>query len=222
MRHVLRLLIVIAVPIVLTMAVVRGLTSPSFARAEYARTNFPADPFGLAQGERLRLAQTTIRYLNLPGRPTILDDLRLPDGQVAYNERELGHMKDVKAVFDGLTALAAAAFVVAVGAGYAFARRVDRCAPWSALVQGGVVTLAILAGLAVWMLIGFDQFFTALHGVFFESGTWVFSYSDTLIRLFPLDFWVDAGLFVAGGVSGLALLVVAAGVVLGRRCSAQC
>ncbi|MCU0522049.1 MAG: TIGR01906 family membrane protein [Anaerolineae bacterium] len=221
MRYVLRLLIVIAAPIVLTLVVVRGLTSPWFATVEYARPNFPADPFGFSRGERLRLAQATIRYLNLLGRPSILEDLRLSDGQTAYNERELGHMEDVKAVFDGLTALAAAALVVAVSAGYALARRVDRCAPWSALVQGGALTLAILAGLALWMVVGFDRFFTALHGIFFESGTWVFSYSDTLIRLFPLEFWEDAGMLVAGGVSGLALLAVAAGVVLGRRCTGQ-
>lgn len=221
MRHILRLLLVVAVPIVLTMVVVRGLTFPWFARAEYARSTFPDDPFGLPRGERLRLAEATIGYLNRPGRPSILEELRLPDGQAAYNERELGHMEDVKMVFDGLTLLAGAALVVAVGAGVVLARRSDRCAPWSALVHGGVLTLAILVGLAVWMLLGFDQFFTAFHGIFFESGTWVFSYADTLIRLFPLPFWQDAGLLVAGGVSLLALLSVGAGVGLGRRCAAH-
>lgn len=221
MRQILRWFVVLAVPIVLTMTVVRALTFPWFARVEYARPTFPGDPFGLPHGERLRLAQETIRYLNRPGRPSTLADLRLSDGQAAYNERELGHMEDVKAVFDGLTLLAGGALVVAAGAGITMARHADRCAPWSALVQGGLLTLAILVGLAVWMLLGFDQFFAAFHGIFFESGTWVFSYSDTLIRLFPLPFWQDAGLLVAGGVSLLALLSVGVGVALGRRCTAR-
>ncbi len=219
MRRMLRVLMVITIPIVLTMTVVRALTFPWFARFEYARTGFPADPFGMSPQERLGLAEATIRYLNLPGRPTTLDALQLADGEPAYDERELGHMEDVKAVFDGLTLLAGVAIIVSLGSAWLLTR-LDRCAPWSALAQGGALTLAILLGLAVWMLIGFEGFFQAFHGVFFESGTWVFSYSDTLIRLFPLPFWQDAGLLVAGGVCALAVCAVVVGVGCARRCAA--
>lgn len=219
MRCMLRLLVILAVPIVLTMTIVRALTFPWYARFEYARTSFPTDPFGMPPEERLRLAETTIRYLNLPGRPTMLEHLRFADGEPAYNERELGHMEDVKAVFDGLTLLAGVALAVSLASVW-FLVRLDRCAPWSALAQGGALTLALLLGLATWMLIGFEGFFQAFHGVFFASGTWVFSYSDTLIRLFPLPFWQDAGLLVAGGVCVLAACAVAVGVWRVRCCVA--
>jgi integral membrane protein (TIGR01906 family) len=217
MRQVLRLLIVVAVPIILTMAMVRGLTQSWFATVEYARSGFPDDPFGLPHEERLRLARATIGYLNRWGYPPILEELRLGDDQPAYNERELGHMQDVKGVFDGLTLAACGALLIAVAAAMLL-RRYDPCAPWASLAQGGGLTLAALLGLALWMLLGFEQFFTAFHGIFFKPGTWVFYYSDTLIRLFPLPFWEAAGLLVAGGVSLLALLVVGAGTWLGRRC----
>lgn len=220
MRRVLRLLVILVVPIVLTMTMVRGLTFPWYARFEYARPGFPADPFGLSPEERLRLAEATIRYLNLPGRPATLERLRLADGEPAYNERELGHMEDVKAVLDGLTLLAGIALAVGLASAWILAR-LDRCAPWSALAQGGALTLALLLGLAAWMLIGFEGFFQAFHGVFFESGTWVFSYSDTLIRLFPLPFWQDAGLIVAGGVCVLAVCAVAVGGWCVHRCAAR-
>ena len=38
-------------------------------------------------------------------------------------------------------------------------------------------------------------------------GTWLFSYSDALIRLFPVEFWFDATVMLAiiGFVGGLAL-----------------
>lgn len=220
MRRVLRLLVILVVPIVLTMTMVRGLTFPWYARFEYARAGFPADPFGLPPEERLRLAEATIRYLNLPGQPATLERLRLADGEPAYNERELGHMEDVKAVLDGLTLLAGIALAVGLASAWILAR-LDRCAPWSALAQGGALTLALLLGLAAWMLIGFEGFFQAFHGVFFESGTWVFSYSDTLIRLFPLPFWQDAGLIVAGGVCVLAVCAVAVGGWCVHRCAAR-
>ncbi len=55
----------------------------------------------------------------------------------------------------------------------------------------------------------FWKFFTLFHQVFFEGDSWLFLYSDTLIRLFPIRFWQDAVLAAAvislGGGLGLAL-----------------
>ena len=47
------------------------------------------------------------------------------------------------------------------------------------------------------MLVSFDSFFTRFHAVLFETGTWTFLYSDTLIRLFPIKFWADVAAIVA-------------------------
>lgn len=220
MRVLLRLLIILAVPIVLTMTMVRLLTLPWYPAWEYSRSNFPEDPFGMPTAERLRLAQATIRFLNIPGPTPILEDLTFSDGTPAYVERELDHMDDVKTVYNGLTLLALVLLVAAVGAGRALARRggAGSCPLWAALTQGGIVTLVLLLGLGAWMLVGFNAFFTLFHGLFFEPGTWIFYDSDTLIRLFPLQFWQDAGLIIAGGVSLIALLLVVVGSGQQRRC----
>jgi uncharacterized membrane protein len=57
--------------------------------------------------------------------------------------------------------------------------------------------------------LAFWQFFTLFHGLFFEGDSWLFLYSDTLIRLFPIRFWQDvflaAALITTGGGLGLAL-----------------
>ncbi|MBZ0100422.1 MAG: DUF1461 domain-containing protein, partial [Taibaiella sp.] len=47
-------------------------------------------------------------------------------------------------------------------------------------------------------IISWDFFFTCFHSTFFESGTWRFAFSDTLIRLFPEQFWFDAALTIGG------------------------
>ena len=57
--------------------------------------------------------------------------------------------------------------------------------------------------------VSFDQFFTLFHALFFEGDTWIFSYEDTLIQLFPLPFWYDAALIIVGSTIGLALLIAA-------------
>ncbi len=136
MRRVLRLLVILVVPIVLPMTMVAWVDLPMVCQVRVCPSRFPCRPFGLSPEERLRLAEATIRYLNLPGRPATLERLRLADGEPAYNERELGHMEDVKAVLDGLTLLAGIALAVGLASAWILAR-LDRCAPWSALAQGG-------------------------------------------------------------------------------------
>jgi Protein of unknown function (DUF1461). len=67
---------------------------------------------------------------------------------------------------------------------------------------GLVVVIGIFAGISFW------QFFTVFHELFFSGNSWLFLYSDTLIRLFPMQFWQDAFLFAG-------LLDVVCGLVLG-------
>lgn len=65
-----------------------------------------------------------------------------------------------------------------------------------------MVGLAVTIGLIV--LVGmvinpdvFNVFFVAFHSLFFEGNSWLFLFSDTLIRLFPVRFWQDAFLLAA-------------------------
>ncbi|MGC9468205.1 MAG: TIGR01906 family membrane protein [Anaerolineae bacterium] len=214
----LRVLIVLAVPIVLTMTMVRLLTLPWYPAWEYRRPGFPADPLGMSESERLRLAAATVRFLNVPWQTDSLKDLQLPDDTPAYNARELGHMDDVKRVYNALTLTALVLAVGAILSGWGLRQAGNGCEALASLQQGGVFTLLVLISLAVWMAVAFNQFFTFFHSLFFQPGTWVFSYRDTLIRLFPLKFWEDAGLLIAGGVSLSSLLLTLLAGWLKRRC----
>ena len=77
------------------------------------------------------------------------------------------------------------------------------------LSRGGFLTLGLLAVLGLYASIDFWGFFTFFHGLFFKGDSWLFEYSDTLIRLFPLRFWQDVfiwvGVIVIGGALGLGL-----------------
>jgi integral membrane protein (TIGR01906 family) len=70
-----------------------------------------------------------------------------------------------------------------------------------------VIGLIVLIGIAINPNV-FWGFFTAFHQLFFEGDTWLFLYSDTLIRLFPLRFWQDAFLLAA-------VIALGGGVALG-------
>jgi integral membrane protein (TIGR01906 family) len=127
-----------------------------------------------------------------------------------YNDRELRHMLDVKLVVRWalrVWALGGIACLLAAGALYSFR---EMAALRGALLGGAGLTVALLAAIVLYLLISFNTFFTQFHQVFFQGDTWIFLWSDSLIRLFPIRFWQDAFIFVGGATileaAGLAAL----------------
>jgi integral membrane protein (TIGR01906 family) len=75
------------------------------------------------------------------------------------------------------------------------------------LFQGSVLTVIVLVvGLLV-TSVSFNWLFTQFHALFFEGSTWLFPTTDTLIRLFPERFWIDAFVLMFGGALLEALLI---------------
>ena len=195
-------LVAIMVPIMLILTSVRLLMTPVFVQLEYRTPNFPPDPYGFTRQDRLHWSLISLDYLLNDEDISFLGDLRFDDGRQVYNERELGHMVDVKNVLQ-----------VALIVWYVSIVGVPLLGLWAwwgrwwkdykeGLSKGGWLTILIVAVTLVAVLIGFSVFFVFFHQVFFESGTWVFRFSDTLIRLFPERFWRDA--FLAIGLLSLA------------------
>lgn len=191
-KQILQWLVVILVPVILALGAVRFLLTPLFVQIEYRTPNFPEDPYGFSQAERLKWAQVARDYLLNSAGIELLGDLTFEDGTALYNQRELRHMLDVKVVVKAALQVLYGALVFVVLAGF-WANRGDWFWEYrQALSRGGWLTVGIIGVLVVLMLTSFNWFFTTFHKVFFEGDTWIFKYSDTLIRLFPIRFWQDA------------------------------
>ncbi len=219
MRLFLRILIVLAVPLVLIVTALRLVCLPWFPRWEYQRANFPADAYGMAPEQRLYLAELSIYFLNMPYDLELLERAQLEDGSPAFNARELRHMADVKRALDGVTLAGALALVVGLAAGWALWRRAGAAALWGALCDGGLLVLMLVLAIGVLMALSWNTFFTGFHRLFFEGDTWLFSHSDTLIRLFPLKLWQDVSLLVVILVVGPAFALALLGRMWQRRLS---
>ena len=207
---VLRLYITIVIPVLLTIASVRLVMSPLYLSFEYNRPDFSVDIYGFAAEDRLNYAPYAIDYLLNDDGIEYLGDLRLPDGTPMYNERELSHMVDVKKVVQAAFLIGVLGAVAASISGFVLWRW-SRPRLQQALRDGSLLTLGIIASIVVLAVTSWDYFFTQFHTLFFAQGTWVFLYSDTLIRLFPEQFWFDAALVIGGftSLSAVVLLVVA-------------
>lgn len=210
LRRLLTLLIAIIVPFFLMMTAIRVLFTPLFIQLEYRAPGFPADMYGFTQQDRLKWAGISMEYLLNDAEIDFLSDQRLPDGTPLYNERELSHMLDVKVLVQQM--LVAWRILLAVLAGLGlWAWRGNWQADFArALSNGGKLTLALIALILVGVAVSFYELFTYFHKIFFVGDTWLFFYTDTLIRLFPLRFWQD-GFIVMGIVTvlgAIALIVI--------------
>jgi integral membrane protein (TIGR01906 family) len=208
-------LVSLLVPLALIGTALRILLSPIFINIEYRMPYFPMDEYGFTQQDRLQWAPFALEYLVNSSDISYLGDLKFADGTPLYNERELSHMADVKNVVQG--ALNVWCISLAILALITFLAWRGQWTPdyINGLRRGGMwmIGLAVALGLIVGVGIAinpevFWQFFTLFHQIFFTGDSWLFYYSDTLIRLFPIRFWEDAFLWAAilalGGGVGLA------------------
>lgn len=189
---VLRVISGILLTVVLVLTNVRLLLTPAFVTAEYASPGFPDDPYGFSRAERVEYARLALEYLLNDSDETFLGVLTHTDGTPLYNSRELGHMVDVKRLVQAaLTAWLACASLL--GLALALTARLEGTTGLRrTLHSGGRLCLILMAVLIGVLAVSFTFLFVGFHNIFFDSGTWLFSYSDTLIRLFPQRFWRDA------------------------------
>jgi integral membrane protein (TIGR01906 family) len=196
----------LCIPFVLLLSNLYLLTTPFFVRTEYAKPTFPPSEL-FSERERLSLAEATVHYLRSGEGPEFLRTIR-PTWQV-YNEREVKHLVDVKAVMNAAFAVQAVALVLSLAAFYWLWRRAaSRGSVWLAVARGCAILLAALLSIGAVVYLSFDVFFVYFHRVFFSGDSWLFAYTDTLIQLFPVQFWIDA-------TWTLALLAILEAALLG-------
>ena len=209
-------LVALLVPLALIGLGLRVLLTPLFLQIEYSMPYFPPDEYGFTKEDRLRWAPYLWDYAINNAGISYLGDLKFDNGEPVFNERELSHMDDVKRTVQGSLRV----WYITLALLLLFGLWAWFDGEWQAyllgLMRGGwlMIGLAVTIGLIV--LIGitinpnvFWNFFAWFHSLFFEGDSWLFLYSDTLIRLFPIRFWQDmflwAAVIVLGGGVALAL-----------------
>ncbi len=141
-----------------------------------------------------------------------------------FNERETAHLHDVKNLFrltfrvQEATLVFVLAYVAAV---FLWARERSLRSLAAQTLGASLLTVAIIVGLGVVALTGFDRAFEEFHVISFNNDLWRLNpRTDHLIQMFPEDFWFDATMFV--GIltlveAGILGLVSGAYLILSRR-----
>ncbi|PQZ98313.1 TIGR01906 family membrane protein [Arthrobacter sp. MYb224] len=211
-----QVLLALIFPVLTLIAAIRLVATPAFLALAYARPGFPSDQFGFTDPERLTYGSYGVDYLNNFAGPEFLSGLKLPTGSSMFTAQEVQHMLDVKNliglgyVIGAVLAVLAIIFIAYLANRYSGGVR-------RALFSGAILTLVLIAGIAVIAITGWNTFFSGFHQLFFAEGTWTFNLSDTLIRLYPEQFWVDSALAIGVLVVVTVLVALIACWPTGRR-----
>lgn len=134
--------------------------------------------------------------LNLQRLLEFFNDPKAAETGIAdFNEREESHIRDVKEVLRKAKNIYV--FLLVLEAAIIFMlllkknekKRINEIS--KLFFFGGCATLSILTLVFFMSAFSFDSLFTLFHRALFNEGTWVFSANDTLIRMFPLGFFID-------------------------------
>ena len=190
--------------LIVTLAVLPFLT-PQWVSFEQGRSN--AAGWTGYTTEALNAVTGSILSDLVFGPPNF--DVHGPDRISALDERERGHMRDVKTVFTGLWVLAVASLVVLVAA----RRRADRRATWRAVRRGAIGLAVAVVALGAVALVAFDALFETFHQLLFPAGSYDFDPStERLVQLFPFQFWQETAIVVGIAiVAGCAVVAAFAG-----------
>ena len=204
-------LFVVAAPLFLVTASVTwafnspGVYQRGFERYDVSRVT------GITDGDLSQVAADIRSYLNSRQEPLEVRARVFGMERALFNPREVAHMRDVKRLVWGVYVIAAVtAFYLLSAAGLGLARRRRRFAEALArrLLWGGGLTVALILGVGLFAVLGFDTLFTKFHQLSFANDFWQLnSRTDYLAMLFPEDFWFDATMWVATRTLVAALVV---------------
>ena len=138
-----------------------------------------------------------------------------------YNEREVLHMKDVKALVRGVYRVSELAglylLAVLVGGlalwGRRFTPSAARLIGW-----GGWATVGLLVVTGLAMTVGFDRLFLAFHLISFTNDLWQLDpRRDYLIAMFPEAFFFTATVLIIASVTFLSVCLIIASWIIRKK-----
>ena len=216
-------LFVVAVPLFLvTAGVTWAFNSPGVYQGGFERYDVSRIT-GITDADLSQVSADIRSYFNSRKEPLEVRTRIFGVERELFNSKEITHMRDVKRLVWGVYAVAAmTAFYLLAATVLGLVRQRRRFARILArrLLWGGALTIALIVGVGLFALVGFDTLFQKFHQLSFANDLWQLdSRTDFLVMLFPQDFWLDATMWVATRALAAALVigVVAGGYLLYLR-----
>jgi integral membrane protein (TIGR01906 family) len=220
LRHLAALLFILAIPAALITTNIRFVANePRVYR--YAIDQYDAvNTTGIERSELIRGGAELREYFNNDDS-TVSIRVQQNGREVAlFNPREAAHLEDVKNRFNlvnrvqEFSILYILAYVAAV---VLWAREVSVRRLAVQVVIGCAVLLAVVGGVGVFGMAGFDTAWEDFHELIFSNDFWRLNpTTDHLIQMFPPAFWESIVFFIGLMIAAeAALILIAMAIYLG-------
>jgi len=176
---------------------------------ELIQQTLPPERFGMSDEKRLELAKLGLRAVLSEEGMRAFKEAKLA-GRRAFREKEVKHMEDV-ARFLRLFFPAVYALLI-LWLGLAVYLKSPRF-----LVLSGITGVGFLAALALLVFANYERAFELFHLWVFDPYSWRFKDEDTLLRVYPMEFWFKATLLVAALSFLISLLTLLIGILWEKR-----
>jgi len=201
MRKALFLLTVLVFPFVAVGLSVRLAFTETAVELLYR--GLPPDRWGMKEEKRLELAKLGLKAVLSEEGMREFKEARL-GRRKAFREKEVRHMEDVARL---LEVFFPAVFFLGLlwlfGVSYLRDRKV--------LFWSGLWSLLLLSLIALLVFVNYEKAFELFHLLLFDPYSWRFRDEDTLLRVYPMEFWFKATLLVAVVSASLSLAVMTVG-----------
>ncbi len=203
MKKLAKILIGIAMPLIMLLAIFLSVEALAGDRAWLQREYDKLDInwyTGMDTPDQIKAFMQMVDYMQ--GRTDTMDVTVTVNGEqmLMYNEREISHMRDVRALYKTLTAakycviaFAAAALILSLAA---FRTREEkkellRYTSKAALIAFCCVFAFILA-IGLWAVLDFDSFWEEFHVIFLDLESSTFDpMASRMIRICPAELFED-------------------------------
>lgn len=189
-----------------------AVNSQWFYTSGFTKQNVSATT-GLDKEQLAQVAKGFISYWNSSEQRINIEVVRNGVTVPLFNENEIGHLIDVKTLFqfDYKAMFITGAYALGYILFSFFRRKRDNLRGLAKSVAwGSGLTLAFMVALGAVALLGanaFENFWWTFHTVIFTHGNWEFDPTkDYLVMLVPEGFWYDAVRDIVFATAGLAIV----------------
>lgn len=211
------LLLSISLPFVLLMNDVEIATFDlGFYEKKYEEYNIP-DVTGIEMKNLMNVTSEMLDYLKGKREDLIMFAEVNGKTEQVFEEREILHMIDVKALFSKgyiIRNIMMIALIISLGWLVVFQRKVIG----KALIITSLWPMALMSVLGILMYIDFNKYFTHFHKIFFTNDLWLLDPdTDILIQMLPLEFFSSMAYKILLFFVIELLLILIIGIILRRK-----
>jgi len=203
----------------LTLSITTAFNAPGMYNHSFNKFDI-AQVTGISNAELESAGRQLIDYFNSNQELADVTVIKNAEPFSLFNEREILHLKDVKALVNLNYAVMTFSAIYILG--YLAIFLALAFSEWRKVlyqvIAGSVLTLAVIAMTGILALMDFNWLFLQFHLISFSNDLWLLDPAkDYLIMMFPEGFWFDAAFFIAGLTSATALLTGACACWLAYR-----